>query len=102
MVVTHNQVIQRFTNTFFTVIGPGTTAAGGVLSPTEAAQAAPRGAEYTIADLMAEIQTLQNPVPAQGNAIVQNVEDLQAATRIKVSRAGWRWTTRWRCSDMSS
>lgn len=81
------QVIQRFTNTFFTVIGPGATSAGGVLSPTEATNAAPRGADYTVADLTAEIQTLQNPVPAQGNAIVQNVEDLQAESRIKVARA---------------
>jgi hypothetical protein len=48
----------------------GTTAAGGVLSPTEARLAAPRGSDYTIADLMSEIQTLQNPVPATGNAIV--------------------------------
>jgi len=87
MVVANNQVIQRFTNTFFTVIGPGATTAGGVLTPTEARLAAPRAAEYTIADLMAEIQTLQNPVPAQGNAIVQNVEDLQAEGRIKVARA---------------
>ena len=87
MVVANNQVIQRFTNTFFTVIGPGAVSAGGVLSPSEATQAAPRAADYTIADLMAEIQTLQNPVPAQGNAIVSNVEDLEAESRIKVSRA---------------
>jgi histidine ammonia-lyase len=87
MVTANNQVIQRFTNTFFTVIGPGTTAAGGVLSPTESRLAAPRAAEYTIADLMAEIHTLQNPVPAQGNPIVQNVEDLEAEGRIKVARA---------------
>ena len=70
MVTANNQVIQRFTNTFFTVIGPGATSAGGVLSATEARLAAPRAADYTIADLMAEIQTLQNPVPAQGNPIV--------------------------------
>ena len=87
MVTANNQVIQRFTNTFFTVIGPGTTATGGVLSPTESRLAAPRAADYTIADLMAEIQTLQNPVPAQGNAIVQNVEDLEAEGRIKVARS---------------
>ena len=36
---------------------------------------------------MSEIQTLQNPVPAQGNAIVSTVEDLQAGSRIKVGRA---------------
>jgi histidine ammonia-lyase len=87
MVTANNQVIQRFTNTFFTVIGPGATSAGGVLSATEARLAAPRAADYTIADLMSEIQTLQNPVPAQGNPIVSNVEDLEAEGRIKVARA---------------
>jgi histidine ammonia-lyase len=80
------QVIQRFTNTFFTVIGPG-AAPTGVLSATEAANAPPRGADYTVADLTAEIQTLANPVPAQGNGIVSNVEDLQAESRIKVAKA---------------
>jgi histidine ammonia-lyase len=80
------QVIQRFTNTFFTVIGPGATPTG-ILSATEAANAAPRGADYTVADLTAEIQTLVNPVPAQGNGIVSNVEDLQAESRIKVAKA---------------
>jgi histidine ammonia-lyase len=81
------QVIQRFTNTFFTVIGPGATSAGGVLSTTEAANAAPRAADYTIADLTSEILSLANPVPAQGNAIVANVEDLEAEGRIKVEKA---------------
>lgn len=81
------QVIQRFTNTFFTVIGPGATTAGGVLSSTEAANAAPRGADYTVADLTSEILSLANPVPALGNAIVQNVEDLEAEGRIKVEKA---------------
>ena len=81
------QVIQRFTNTFFTVIGPGATSAGGVLTTTEAANAAPRGADYTIADLTSEILSLANPVPALGNAIVRNVEDLEAEGRIKVQKA---------------
>lgn len=81
------QVIQRFTNTFFTVIGPGATSAGGVLSSTEAANAAPRGADYTVADLTSEILSLANPVPALGNAIVANVEDLEAEGRIKVEKA---------------
>ena len=53
----------------------------------ELAQAAPTPSDYNLADLMAEIQTLANPVPAQGNAIVRNVEDLEAEGRIKVSRA---------------
>jgi histidine ammonia-lyase len=81
------QVVQRFTNTFFTVIGPGATTAGGVLSSAEAANAAPRGADYTIADITSEILSLANPVPAQGNAIVANVEDLEAEGRIKVEKA---------------
>ena len=53
----------------------------------ELAQAAPTPSDYNLADLMSEIQTLANPVPAQGNAIVRNVEDLEAEGRIKVSRA---------------
>jgi histidine ammonia-lyase len=86
MAAASGQVIQRFTNTFFTVIGPG-AAPTGVLSSAEAANAPPRGADYTVADLTAEIQTLVNPVPAQGNGIVSNVEDLQAESRIKVAKA---------------
>jgi histidine ammonia-lyase len=77
-----DQRVQRFSNTFFTVISPS-----DVLSPTELANAAPSANDYNLADLMAEIQTLANPVPAQGNAIVRNVEDLQAEGRIKVARA---------------
>jgi histidine ammonia-lyase len=77
-----DQRVQRFSNTFFTVISPG-----DVLSPTELANGAPAANDYNLADLMAEIQTLANPVPAQGNAIVRNVEDLQAEGRIKVARA---------------
>ncbi len=80
------QVIQRFTNTFFTVIAPG-AAPTGILPADVAANAPPRGADYTVADLTAEIQTLANPVPAQGNGIVSNVEDLQAESRIKVAKA---------------
>lgn len=76
------QRIQRFTSTFFTIVGPS-----DVFDPSEAANAPPRGSDYAIADLTAEIQTLVNPVPAQGNAIVRNVEDLQAETRLKVSKA---------------
>jgi histidine ammonia-lyase len=77
-----DQRTQRFSNTFFTVISPS-----DVLSPAELGNAAPAANDYNLADLMAEIQTLANPVPAQGNAIVRNVEDLQAEGRIKVARA---------------
>ena len=36
---------------------------------------------------MQEIQGLINPVPPEGNALIQNVEDLQTQTRLKVTRA---------------
>ncbi len=74
------QRIQRFSSTFFTVISPS-----DVLSAEVREKAAPGSNDYNIADLIAEIQTLNHPVPAQGNAIVGNVEDLQAAGRIKVT-----------------
>jgi histidine ammonia-lyase len=77
-----DQRTQRFSSTFFTVISPS-----DVLSPEELGNAAAAANDYNLADLMAEIQTLANPVPAQGNAIVRNVEDLQAEGRIKVARA---------------
>jgi histidine ammonia-lyase len=77
-----DQRVQRFSNTFFTVITPS-----DVLTPAQLGNAAPAANDYNLADLMAEIQTLANPVPAQGNAIVRNVEDLQAEGRIKVARA---------------
>ena len=36
---------------------------------------------------MQEIQGLAVPVPPEGNAIVQNVEDMQSQSRLKVARA---------------
>lgn len=73
----------RFENTFFTVIAANDPS----LPASRISNSAPGAADYTLADLLAEIQLLQNPVPAQGNSIISNVEDLQAEGRIKVSRA---------------
>jgi histidine ammonia-lyase len=73
----------RFENTFFTVIAANDPS----LPASQISNSAPGAADYTLADLLAEIQLLQNPVPAQGNSIVSTVEDLQAEGRIKVSRA---------------
>jgi histidine ammonia-lyase len=78
----HVQRVLRFPDTFFTVVAPG-----DVLSADVLANAPPQGASYTISDLMAEIQTLANPVPAQGNALVRNVEDMETFTRQRVARA---------------
>ncbi|HEX5191384.1 MAG TPA: aromatic amino acid ammonia-lyase [Solirubrobacteraceae bacterium] len=81
--VNDDMVPLRFENTFFTVISPDDPSL-----PSAQLQNSARGADdYTLADLMAEIQTLQNPVPAQGNSIVFTVEDLQAESRIKVAKA---------------
>jgi histidine ammonia-lyase len=78
----HVQRVLRLTDTFFTVVAPS-----DVLAPDVLALAPPQGASYTISDLMAEIQTLANPVPAQGNALVRNVEDMETFTRQRVARA---------------
>jgi histidine ammonia-lyase len=81
--VNDDLVPQRFENTFFTVISPSDPS----LPSTQMENSARGADDYTLADLMSEIQTLQNPVPAQGNAIVSTVEDLQAESRIKVAKA---------------
>jgi histidine ammonia-lyase len=81
--VNDDLVPQRFENTFFTVISPNDSS----LPSAQLENSAGGADDYTLADLMAEIQTLQNPVPAQGNAIVSTVEDLQAESRIKVAKA---------------
>ena len=72
----------RFPDTFFTVVAPS-----DVLTEEVSAKAAPQAASYTISDLMAEVQQLANPIPAQGNALVRNVEDMENFTRQKVARA---------------
>jgi histidine ammonia-lyase len=76
------QRTRRFLDTFFTVISPGE-----VLTPEELRLAAPQGSGYTTSDLMAELQVLVNPVPAQGNPLEQNVEDMEGFGRLKVARA---------------
>jgi histidine ammonia-lyase len=81
--VSNDMVPLRFTNTFFTVIAANDPS----LPADQLTNSAPGAADYTLADLLVEIQTLQNPVPAQGNSIVSTVEDLQAAGRIKVAKA---------------
>ena len=82
MDVAVGQRMLRFTNTFFTVIPAALSATGepGRFGVTQ-------GSEVISGALMQEIQGLINPVPPQGNALVKDVEDLQAQTRLKVTRA---------------
>jgi histidine ammonia-lyase len=72
----------RMPDTFFTVVAPS-----DVLSDDVLRRAAPQADSYAISDLMAEVQELANPIPAQGNALVRNVEDMESFTRQKVARA---------------
>ncbi len=81
--VNDDLVPQRFENTFFTVIAANDPS----LPAAKLTNSAPGAADYTLGDLMPEMQLLQNPVPAQGNAIVSTVEDIQAEGRIKVAKA---------------
>jgi histidine ammonia-lyase len=76
------QRMLRFTNAFFTVITPSDESPGepGRFHLTQ-------GSEIDAVALMQEIQGLINPVPPEGNALIQNVEDMQTQTRLKISRA---------------
>src|ERR1700733_3541627 len=76
------QRVIRFTSPFFTV------AAASDESPGEPGRFhLTQGSEIDAVALMQEIQGLINPVPPEGNALIQNVEDMQAQTRLKVTRA---------------
>jgi histidine ammonia-lyase len=76
------QRVIRFTSPFFTV------AAASDESPGEPGRFhLTQGSEIDVVALMQEIQGLINPVPPEGNALIQNVEDLQTQTRLKITRA---------------
>jgi histidine ammonia-lyase len=76
------QRVIRFTSPFFTVAAASDESPGepGRFHPTQ-------GSEIDVVALMQEIQGLINPVPPEGNALIQNVEDMQTQTRLKVTRA---------------
>jgi histidine ammonia-lyase len=76
------QRVVRFTSPFFTVAAASDESPGepGRFHPTQ-------GSEIDVVALMQEIQGLINPVPPEGNALIQNVEDMQTQTRLKVVRA---------------
>jgi len=74
--------IERFANTFFTVIKPS-----DVLPKAQSGWDAAGGGGYTPVDIWQEIQSVATPLTPQGQAIVATVEDLQAQTRIKLQRA---------------
>jgi len=76
------QRMLRFTNQFFTVI-PNAAESPGEPGRFHLAE----GSEIDAAALLQEIQGLINPVPPQGNPLIQNVEDLQGQTRLKIVRA---------------
>ncbi|HEX7781744.1 MAG TPA: aromatic amino acid ammonia-lyase [Sphingobium sp.] len=81
MGVVLTQRIERFANPFFTGVK-----ATDVMTPDQIT-AMPFAGGYTPSDLWIEMTGLINPVTPQGQAIVATVEDLQAETRLKVTRA---------------
>ena len=76
------QRITRFTDEFFTGVRLEESDNGepGRSGPSQ-------GSGIAAASLMQEIQGLAVPVAPEGDALVQNVEDLQSQTRLKVLRA---------------
>jgi histidine ammonia-lyase len=76
------QRIIRFTNPFFTASEHVDDSPGepGRFHLTQ-------GSELDAIALMQEIQGLTNPVAPQGAGLIQNVEDLQSESRLKVNRA---------------
>jgi histidine ammonia-lyase len=77
-----SQRILRFTNPFFTASEHVDDSPGepGRFHLTQ-------GSELDAIALMQEIQGLMNPVPPQGVGMIQNVEDLQSESRLKINRA---------------
>ena len=69
--------IERFRNTFFTVVTVQDVLPNWVRHDSG----------YLPSDLQQEVQSLINPVAPFGSALETTVEDLQAQTRIKVQRA---------------
>jgi histidine ammonia-lyase len=69
--------IERFRNTFFTVVTVQDVLPHWVRHDSG----------YLPSDLQQEVQSLTNPVAPFGSALETTVEDLQAQTRIKVQRA---------------
>ena len=69
--------IERFRNTFFTVVTVQDVLPNWVRHDSG----------YLPSDLQQEVQGLTNPVAPFGSALETTVEDLQAQTRIKVQRA---------------
>jgi histidine ammonia-lyase len=79
--------LDRFGNSFFTVVRPPEVVKDMPAGPFAAAGFAPQGNPKVATDLWQEIAGLAVPVTPSGIAIVSTVEDLQAQTRLKVSRA---------------
>jgi len=69
--------IERFRNPFFTGVTAGAILPGAAI----------RDWGYSPVDLQQEIQSLMQPIAPFGSAIIADVEDLQAQTRIKVQKA---------------
>ncbi len=81
--------LDRFSNTFFTLVKPAEVVKGMATAPgvSSSDDYAPQGSAKVATDIWQDIQGLSAPVPPSGVALISTVEDLQAQTRIKVGRA---------------
>jgi histidine ammonia-lyase len=75
------QRVNRFSNTFFTVIRPDE------VLPADEVHWELQGNGFAGSALIQEIQGLEVPVAPEGTALIQTVEDLQSQTRLKIERA---------------
>lgn len=90
LAVNQDQVELRFWDKFFTVISADDSSLPSKKMKNSAPGATGHNLGtkgYAAGDLLAEIQTLQPPVPVQGNALLENVEDIEGEGHIKVKRA---------------
>ncbi len=81
LMVAVTQRIERFSNNFFTVVDDSD------VFTREQLRAAPRAGGYLPVALWQELMAQMDPVAPQGQAIVATVEDLEAQTWLKVTRA---------------
>jgi histidine ammonia-lyase len=81
--------IDRFNNPFFTLIKPADVVKDMEIKPGEFQPSgfAPPGNAKAAADLFQEVQTLAEPLPPSGFALIGTVEDLEGQTHIKLAHA---------------
>jgi histidine ammonia-lyase len=78
---------QRTFDPFFTVLR--TTGSRGYLEdfPEDVQCNVPHADSFAMSDMLGELKSLANPVPAEGNRTEQGIQDVQGLGRLKVAKA---------------